>query len=81
MVIKRLLKKLRKKKTSDYDNRFVKFYHLNKKRLCKERKSTYHEKKKKGICVRCNKKAVPGIVFCKYHQGMQVGYNKKARDK
>jgi len=80
LVLKRLLKKLRGKKSSeDYDNRFVKFYHLNKKRLCKERKGTYHDKKKSGICVRCNKKAVSGIVFCKYHQQMQVGYNKKAR--
>ncbi len=76
--------KSKKKKSADndgYSNRFLKFYHLNKKRLNKERRGTYSDKKKKGICVRCNQTAVSGIVFCKVHQEMQKGYNKKARSK
>jgi hypothetical protein len=72
------LKKTAKQK---YPNRFLKFYHLNRDRLIEERKSIYSEKKKKGICVRCNRKSVSGIVFCKYHQKKQKGYNKKARNK
>ena len=79
MVIKKLLQKLKRKK--EYPNRFVKFYHLNKKRLDKERKSIYHDKRTKGICVRCNKKAVTKRIFCNYHRTLQKGYNKKARDK
>ncbi|MBT3298355.1 hypothetical protein HN385_05495 [archaeon] len=64
-----------------YDNRFVKFYHLNKKRLNKERRGSYKSKSKGGICVRCNRKAVKDIVFCKYHQARQKEYNAKARAK
>ncbi len=78
MVIKRLIKAFKSKKK--YPNRFLKFYHENKKRLLKQRKSTYHLKQKKGICVRCNDLAVKGIVFCKYHQQKQKLYNKKARE-
>ncbi len=62
-----------------YDNRFVKFYHLNKKRLNKERRGSYKSKAKGGICVRCSRKAVDGIVFCKYHRARQKEYNAKAR--
>jgi aromatic ring hydroxylase len=62
-----------------YPNRFVKFYHLNKDKLVQERKSTYAEHKKSGLCVRCRRKALPGIVFCEYHQGKQKEYNQKAR--
>lgn len=64
-----------------YDNRFVKFYHLNKKRLNKERRGSYKSKSKKGLCVRCSRKAVEGIVFCKYHRARQKEYNAKARAK
>ena len=81
MVFKRLLKKIKGESKEEYSNRFLKFYHQNKKRLKKERKSAYHTKKKQGICVRCNKKAESGIVFCAYHKGKQKGYNKKARGK
>ena len=70
-----------KKQCEQYPNRFLKFYHHNKDRLLKERKSLYHEKKLKGVCVRCNRQALAGIVFCEYHQQKQVGYNKQARTK
>ncbi len=62
-----------------YPNRFLKFYHENKSRVNKTRRSKYTEHRKAGLCVRCNKKAVSGIVFCSYHQQKQNKYNKKAR--
>ena len=82
-------KKTEKKKDSGsdsnnsnlYPNRFLKFYHHNKGRLLKERKSLYQDKKRNGICVRCNKKASEGIIFCGYHQQKQVVYNQQARKK
>ncbi len=63
--------------SNNFPNRFVKFYHLNQKRLSKERRSTYDQKKKKGICARCKREVVTGIVFCEYHQQKQKGYNRK----
>ncbi|MDO8510921.1 MAG: hypothetical protein Q7S55_02035 [Nanoarchaeota archaeon] len=88
MGFKELLQKLKtagttaeKKKNDKYPNRFLKFYHTNKERLLKERKSTYMDKKKQGVCVRCGNKALEGIVFCEYHQQKQIGYNQKARTK
>lgn len=68
-------------KDSEYSNRFVKFYHLNKERLNTERRGSYTERHKAGVCVRCKNKALPGIVFCEYHQNKQKEYNKKARIK
>ena len=82
MGLKDLLQKLKsgpEPKNKKYDNRFLKFYHHNKGRLLKERKWLYHDKKKNGICVRCMRKALEGIIFCDYHQQKQVGYNKEAR--
>jgi hypothetical protein len=67
--------------TKEYPNRFLKFYHLNQKRLNQERRGSYNDRKKAGICVRCQKKAQPGIVFCEHHQTLQKGYNAKARGK
>ncbi|MBI4981040.1 hypothetical protein HZC30_05800 [Candidatus Woesearchaeota archaeon] len=64
-----------------YPNRFVKFYHLNKEKLNKERRGSYTSRRKDGVCVRCKRKVVPGIVFCEYHQEKQKEYNKKARSK
>ncbi|MEK6905360.1 MAG: hypothetical protein AABX24_03070 [Nanoarchaeota archaeon] len=84
MGFKDLLQKLKgvsEKNDQEYPNRFLKFYHNNQGRLLKERKSLYHEKKQKSICVRCSKKALEGIIFCDYHQQKQVGYNKQARTK
>lgn len=79
MVFKKILNKIKGKK--EYPNRFLKFYHENKTKLNKERKNNYHKKQKSGICVRCKKIAVTGIVFCEYHQAKQKEYNKKARQK
>ena len=62
-----------------YPNRFLKFYHENKGRVNKNRRSMYTEHRKAGLCVRCTKKSAPGIVFCSYHQQKQNKYNKKAR--
>lgn len=83
VVFKKLLEKLKRKvgEEKKYPNRFLKFYHHNQGRLLQERKSLYHEKKKKGICVRCNKPVIEGIIFCEYHQQKQAGYNKQAREK
>ena len=67
------------KKKTEYPNRFLKFYHVNKSRLNKERRGSYSEHKSRGICVRCSKKSLSKIVFCSYHQQKQKGYNKKAR--
>ena len=61
--------------------RFLKHYYLHQNKLNKERRGSYSERKKAGICVRCKEKVVPGIVFCKFHQKLQKGYNKKARSK
>ena len=83
MVLRKLFERLTqwKEAKNEYPNRFLKFYHLNKKRLQKERNSAYSLKKERGICVRCRRKASEGIIFCEYHQQKQVEYNKKARSK
>ena len=73
--------KAKKDSKSEYENRFQKFYHLNKKRLNKERRTSYKSRSKDGVCVRCSKKVVKDIVFCKYHQAKQKEYNAKARKK
>ena len=78
---KSILSKGSNETDKDYANRFQKFYHLNKKRLNKERRSYYKTKSKKGTCVRCKRKAVKDIVFCDYHQQKQKEYNAKARKK
>lgn len=77
-MFKRIIQMIRGEK-KEYHNRFLKFYHLNKKKLNKERRTSYAERKKNGICTRCKKKALSGIVFCKYHQQRQKEYNLKAR--
>lgn len=80
--LKKLKKEVGEKKEEElYPNRFVKFYYLNKNRLNKERRSGYHGRRKSGVCVRCRRKSVPGIVFCEYHQQKQKEYNLKARSK
>ena len=85
MVFEKIFQKLKEaaaeKNDPKYADRFLKFYHHNQDRLLKERKSLYYEKKKNGICVRCSRKALEGIIFCDYHQQKQIGYNKQARMK
>lgn len=85
MVFEKILQKLKSNLeepvNKKYPNRFLKFYHSNKGRLLKERKYTYTDKKKQGVCVRCGNKALENIIFCDYHRQKQVEYNKKARAK
>ncbi|MBT4651085.1 hypothetical protein HOC13_01030 [Candidatus Woesearchaeota archaeon] len=78
-MIKKFLKKLTGGKK--YKDRFQKFYHSNKERIQEERKLTYQEKKNKGICVRCKRKALLGIIFCNYHKQKQKQYNFSSRYK
>jgi len=87
-MLKEWLKRLKKEKSEDknkdkleYENRFMKFYYLNQNRLNKERRGSYGSRRKSGICVRCKRPAVKGIVFCEYHQEKQREYNQKARGK
>jgi len=79
-MFKQLLNKVRGKKSKDYPNRFLKFYHLNRKRLIKERRSAYAAKRKRGVCVRCSKKALKNLVFCSYHRDKQKEYNRIAKN-
>lgn len=61
----------------DFKDRFQKFYYQHRKRLNDERRKVYNAKKRKGICVRCNKKAIKGSVFCKEHREKSRQYNRK----
>lgn len=36
-------------------------------RMLKERKETYHLRKRLGLCVNCKEPVVPGRVRCEYH--------------
>jgi len=76
----RIIKRFKKEEKS-YPNRFVKFYQLHKRKINSVRRSSYSRRKKAGICVRCQEKALRGIVFCRYHKLKQRGYNQKARKK
>lgn len=63
------IKRVRKlRKTKKFKNRFQKFYHKHKKQLNAKRRALYKSKKKKGICVKCKKKAIKGSVFCANHK-------------
>lgn len=64
-----------------YPNRFLKFYYLNQNKLNKGRRKSYSNRKGKGICVRCKQKALPGIIFCEFHQQKQQTYNYRSRHK
>ena len=94
MVFKKLVSKARKTiqkhaaklrrarmKPENAPNRFLRFYYTHRNDLLKERRDTYYEKVKAGECVRCTRRAVKGIRFCRYHRKMQEKYNKIARSK
>jgi hypothetical protein len=67
---------LKKKKTvKKFKNRFQKFYHLNKTRINKKRRLVYGQKERKGLCVRCKRRALKGITFCAFHRKKQHEYN------
>jgi hypothetical protein len=58
-------------------NRFQKFYYLHRPELNKFRRSSYTDKKKKGICVKCKKKALATSIFCSYHLRKSRVYNSR----
>jgi hypothetical protein len=58
-----------------FKDRFQKFYYEHRPDLNKSRRSTYSEKKKKGICVKCKKKALSSSIFCAAHLRKSRIYN------
>lgn len=60
-----------------FKDRFQKFYYLHRPDLNKFRRSTYTAKKKKGICVKCKKKALSSSIFCAYHLNKSRVYNRR----
>ncbi len=61
----------------EFKDRFQKFYYQHRERLNEERRKTYLEKKARGLCVRCGRKAVKGSVFCKEHRSKSREYNRQ----
>ncbi len=57
----------------EFKDRFQKFYYEHRARLNEERRRRYQERKAKGLCVRCGKKAVSGSVFCREHRAKSRG--------
>ena len=60
-----------------FKDRFQKFYYTHRPDLNKFRRSTYSTKKKKGICVKCQKKALSSSIFCAYHLRKSRIYNNR----
>lgn len=60
-----------------FKDRFQKFYYLHRPDLNKFRRSTYSDKKRKGICVKCKKKALSSSIFCAYHLNKSRVYNRR----
>jgi len=80
-LFKRKEKAVSKKEPKKFNSRFMKFYYENKEHVSNYRKKRYEEKKKNGICIKCKRKAIPGINFCDYHRKQTKKYNEKARKK
>lgn len=59
-----------------FKDRFQKFYYEHRDRLNRERRSAYIEKKDKGVCVRCKRKASKGSIFCQEHKSKSREYNR-----
>jgi hypothetical protein len=60
-----------------FKDRFQKFYYLHRPDLNKFRRSSYSDKKKKGICVKCKKKSLSSSIFCAYHLNKSRIYNRR----
>jgi hypothetical protein len=58
-----------------FKDRFQKFYYYHRGDLNKFRRSTYQQKKKKGICVKCKKKSLASSIFCAFHLNRSRVYN------
>ena len=65
----------KKKSVKRWKNRFQKFYHLHRDEINRKRRRLYQGKEKKGVCVRCKKRALKGITFCMFHRKRQKYYN------
>lgn len=60
-----------------FKDRFQKFYYVHRGDLNKFRRGSYASKKKKGICVKCKKKALSTSIFCAYHLRKSRVYNSR----
>lgn len=60
-----------------YNNRFQKFYALNKDKINRKRRAAYKKRQKAGQCTRCHRKAVKGLTLCRYHRQKQKEYNSR----
>ena len=58
-----------------FKDRFQKFYYYHRGDLNKFRRSSYQQKKKKGICVKCKKKSLASSIFCAFHLNRSRVYN------
>jgi hypothetical protein len=85
-MVKRIALRVARRKASKFKrvsvskkfkDRFQKFYYLHRPDLNKFRRSTYTTKKKKGICVKCKKKALSSSIFCAYHLRKSRVYNSR----
>jgi len=63
--------------TKKVKNRFQKFYYLHRPALNTWRRGSYKDKKKKGICVKCKKKALKTSIFCQKHLLKSRIYNRR----
>jgi hypothetical protein len=51
----------------DYRNRYSRHYYAHRDELNAKKRLAYQERRAKGLCVRCLRKALHGIVFCRTH--------------
>jgi len=58
-------------------DRFAKFYWLHRPALNTFRRSSYQQKKRKGICVKCKKAALKTSIFCSKHLAKSRVYNRR----
>jgi hypothetical protein len=81
MATKKVIRKPSKFKAvavkKKFKDRFQKFYYAHRPDLNKFRRSTYAAKKKKGICVKCKKKALASSIFCSLHLRKSRVYNSR----
>lgn len=61
--------------TKKFKDRFQKFYYYHRGDLNRFRRSSYQQKKKKGICVKCKKKSLSTSIFCAHHLNRSRVYN------
>jgi hypothetical protein len=75
-IVRRKTSRFKKVSVSKkFKDRFQKFYYQHRPDLNKFRRSTYQDKKRKGICVKCKKKSLSSSIFCAYHLRKSRVYN------